>query len=169
MKEQPLENYLRLRLLVGFLGEAPRFNWWATSFFQPASKQFLDPVFARTAALAQYHGVREAARRAHDEHIGVGNAYHLFRLPEEMEREMHARFEDRQRIEKFMTELGGKESAWQALESLAAGEREVSEGPIHIGMSNELNTDRAFKELARCYKAGFNQNIRSYPYFLAKA
>ena len=33
-------------------------------------------------------GVLEAARRVHDEHIGVGRAFHPFRLPEIMEQRL---------------------------------------------------------------------------------
>jgi len=43
MKESYLPTLLQMRLLVGFLGER-----------------------------AQYHGVLEAARRLHDEHLNVG-------------------------------------------------------------------------------------------------
>ena len=46
-------------------------------------------MFSKTSRLAQYHGVLEAARRLHDEHLSVGS-YHLFRLPEEVEQDLHA-------------------------------------------------------------------------------
>jgi hypothetical protein len=41
--------------------------------------------FIKNAFVAQYHGVQEAASRVHDEHIGIGRVYHLFRLPEHVE------------------------------------------------------------------------------------
>jgi hypothetical protein len=75
---------------VGFLGERAQFAWWPTAFYEPSSRNlFLEPVFSKTSRLAQYHGVLEAARRLHDEHLSVGS-YHLFRLPEEVEQDLHA-------------------------------------------------------------------------------
>ena len=69
MKESYLSTLLQLRLLIGFLGERAQFAWWPTAFYEPSSHLFLEPVFAKTSRLAQYHGVLEAARRLHDEHL----------------------------------------------------------------------------------------------------
>ncbi len=80
---------LELRLLVGFLGERAQFGWWPTGFYDASSRLFLEPVFAKTSRLAQYHGVVEAARLLHDEHLSVGS-YHLFRMPEEIEQDLHS-------------------------------------------------------------------------------
>ena len=84
------QELLELRLLIAFLGERSQFAWWASSFFDNTSKPFLEPVFGKTAKLTQYHGAVEAARRVHDEHIGVGEVFHLFRMPEENEEDLHA-------------------------------------------------------------------------------
>ena len=80
---------LRLRIVVGYLGESAQYAWWSTSFYEPSSRLFLEPVFSKTSQVAQYHGVIEAARRLHDEHLSTGS-YHLFRLPEELEQDLHA-------------------------------------------------------------------------------
>ena len=77
MNKATLAQIARLKLLVGFLGEQSQFNWWPSAFFAP--------VFNKNAFVAQYHGVQEAASRVHDEHIGIGRVYHLFRLPEHVE------------------------------------------------------------------------------------
>ena len=79
MKEFYLPTLLQMRMLVGFLGERAQHAWWPTAFYEPSSRHFLEPVFVKTARLAQYHGVVEAARRLHDEHLSVGS-FHLFRL-----------------------------------------------------------------------------------------
>ena len=89
MNQPHLNNVLAMRCLVGYLGERAQFAWWPTAFYEPSSRLFLEPVFAKTSRLAQYHGVIEAARRLHDEHLSVGS-YHLFRLPEEVEQDLHA-------------------------------------------------------------------------------
>jgi hypothetical protein len=166
MKEPILDKYLHLRLLIGYLGEAAQFNWWPTSFFQPSSTLFLEPVFARTTRLAQYHGVKEAARRLHDERIGVGRVFHLFRLPEEMERDLHKRMEEQIGVESWFGALANKETAVSALALLAEGEREAAEGPINVGKAKDLLTNKTLKEMARCYSAAFKQGVRSYPYLL---
>jgi hypothetical protein len=80
---------LKIRLLVGYLGERAQNAWWPTTFFELSSRQFLEPVLTRTSQLARYHGVLEAARRLHDEHLNVG-VYDLFRLPEEVEQDLHS-------------------------------------------------------------------------------
>jgi hypothetical protein len=81
-----LREIARLRMIVGYLEEKGRHNWWPSEFFSATAPAFLNPVFGKTATLAQYHGVREAARRVHDEHIGVGREFHLFCLPEAIEK-----------------------------------------------------------------------------------
>jgi hypothetical protein len=58
-----LMSVLRLRLLVGFLGERAQFGWWPTAFYEPSGRLFLEPIFSKTAQSAQCHGVVEAARR----------------------------------------------------------------------------------------------------------
>ena len=62
----------RLRLLVGYLGEQHQYHWWPSAFFTPSSMAFLAPMFGKTAFIAQYQGVKAAASRIHDEHIGLG-------------------------------------------------------------------------------------------------
>lgn len=166
MQETIVEKCLHLRLLVGYLGETAQFGWWQTTFLQSTSPQFLNPVFARTSKLAQYHGLREAARRLHDERIGLGRVFHLFRLPEEIERDLHKRMEEQIGVESLFGALANKEAALSALAILADGERVAAEGPINVGKTKDLPTNKALKEMARCYSAAFKQGVRSYPYLL---
>ena len=73
------------RLLVGYLGEKEQYGWWQSSFFTQGAGAFLTPLFPRTQMLAQCNGVTQAAALVHDERIGVGHVYHLFRRPEDLE------------------------------------------------------------------------------------
>ena len=164
-KGSVLAEYLRLRLLIGYLGESAQYGWWQTSFFQPSSKAFLEPVFPKTIQLAQYHGVREAARRLHDEHVGVGNAFHLFRLPEEAEQDLHKMVEARLADASLLAEVADKQMALGALSSLASGEGAAPEGPAAVGRLDDLLRPKSVKEVARYYLAAFNQGVRTYPYF----
>src|SRR5712691_3071033 len=84
----------RLRILVGYLGEHHQYNWWPSAFLAPSSVAFLAPIFSKTAFMAQYQGVKAAAARVHDEHIGLGKVYHLFRLPERLEQALFQSLQD---------------------------------------------------------------------------
>jgi hypothetical protein len=76
-------------------------------------------------SLAQYHGVLEAAaRRLHDEHLSVGS-YHLFRLPEEVEQDLHAMVQSRVGDELASKTPQSKEAAMDALKRLAADGQHV--------------------------------------------
>ena len=70
-----------LRVLIGYLGEKGQANWWGSEFFSTTAAAFLAPIFNRSLFLAQYQGATAAAAKIHDEAIGVGSIYHLFRLP----------------------------------------------------------------------------------------
>ncbi len=70
-----------LRVLVGYLGEKPQAGWWSSEFYSPSAAAFLSPIFNRSLFLAQYQGATAAAAKAHDDTIGIGRIFHLFRLP----------------------------------------------------------------------------------------
>lgn len=165
MKESYLSNLLQLRLLVGFLGERAQFEWWPTSFHETSSRLFLEPVFSKTSKLAQYHGVLEAARRLHDEHLSVGS-YHLFRMPEEIEQDLHALV-----ISPLGEEILGKlpqkkDEALEAIKHLCLEDVKVSEGPTAVGSIKDIDPPDALKAIAGAYVSAFSRNARSYPYLV---
>ena len=123
------ENLLRLRLIVGYLGEKAQLAWWQSSFLDPNAKAFLQPSFPRTWRLSQYHGVIEAALRVHDEFIGIGRVYHLFRLPEEMEHSLHDAFQASSESPFMEEALASREVATEALQIMARGRAGLGEGP----------------------------------------
>lgn len=155
---------LKLRLLVGYLGESAQFGWWTTAYFTKASDLFLEPVFSKTSGLAKYHGTLEAARRLHDEHLSV-SSYHLFRLPEEVEQNLHALAQSHAGEEIVSTVLCRKEEALNALQQLAPRQLTVSEGPIAIGGMKEIYAPDGPKAVAGVYLSGFLGDFKAYPYF----
>lgn len=163
MSDLTLDYYGQLRLLVGYLGEKAQKNWWPTAFFDPTSKLFLDPIMPRTVRLCQYKGVHEAARRLHDEYVAVGEVYHLFRLPEEVEQDLQ------QRVvvapEEWFAPLANQEQAMATLGTLAEASTPIESGPQSLGQYSELYCCAGAKVLARHYLSAFQQGIRSYPYF----
>jgi len=165
MKESYLPTLLHMRLLVGFLGERAQFAWWPTAFHEASSRLFLEPVFSKTGRLAQYHGVLEAARRLHDEHLSVGS-YHLFRLPEEVEQDLHAIVQSSVGEELASQAPPSKEAALDTLRSLAATTSTSSVGPTVVGSIKDLDSTDTLKSIAAAYLSAFTQNAKTYPYLM---
>jgi hypothetical protein len=148
------------------LGERAQFAWWPTAFYEASSRTFLEPVFARTWRLAQYHGVLEAARRLHDEHLSVGS-YHLFRLPEEIEQDLHAIAQGGQGDSLAMQMPETKEAALHALQGLAAATVQSAVGPTAVGSIAALSAPATLRAIAAAYRTAFHHNTRIFPYLVA--
>ena len=165
MKESYLPTLLQMRMLVGFLGERAQFAWWPSAFYEASSRLFLEPVFSKTSRLAQYHGVLEAARRLHDEHLNVGS-YHLFRLPEEVEQDLHATLQSFVGEELASQAPKNKEAALHALKRLAATSETSSVGPTAVGGIKDLDSTYTLKAISAAYLWAFMQNAKTYPYLV---
>ncbi|AEI78635.1 hypothetical protein CNE_1c33310 [Cupriavidus necator N-1] len=169
VKEEMDESYqstlLQMRLVVGYLGERAQFAWWPTAFFGASSRLFLEPVFAKTPTLAQYHGVLEAARRLHDEHLNVGS-YHLFRLPEEVEQDLHVIVQGGFGEELASQAAQGKEATLDALRRLAATSTASGVGPTAVGCIKDLNSAATLQAIASAYLTAFSQSAKVYPYLV---
>jgi len=152
---------LKLRLLVGFLGEKSQFGWWPTSFYDASGRLFLEPIFSKTPQLAQYHGVVEAARRLHDEHLNVGT-YHLFRLPEELEQDLHILLQGGVEEPSPAVLFRDKQTALDALIAEAGSAKKEGVGPVAIG--NVDNIASHLRDIASVYASAFSSNSQSYPY-----
>jgi hypothetical protein len=156
---------LQMRLLVGFLGERAQFAWWPTAFYESSSRLFLEPVFSKTSRLAQYHGVLEAARRLHDEHLNVG-CYHLFRLPEEVEQDLHALLQGGVG-EDLAKHSQNKEAALETLASLSTTNGSTVLGPISVGNIRDIDSPGTHRALATAYFTAFNHSVKTYPYLMS--
>jgi hypothetical protein len=165
MRESYLSTALKLRLLVGYLGERAQFAWWPTAFYDPSSRPFLEPAFSKTSRLAQYHGVMEAARRLHDEHLSVGS-YHLFRLPEEVEQDLHAILQGAAGEKLAAQALQGKDAALEALQGLAAKRVPLGVGPTAIGSIKDLESTDTLTAIAGVYVSAFSHDAKAYPYLV---
>lgn len=155
----------QLRLLVGFLGERSQFAWWPTAFYEPSSRLFLEPVFTKTSRLAQYHGVLEAARRVHDENLNVGS-YHLFRLPEEVEQDLHSILQSPLGEELANQFPRDTDAAMEALKTLAGSKAHFVDGPMSVGNIKDLDSMETLREIAGAYLSAFSQNEKTYPYLV---
>ena len=166
MTATSLPAILKMRLLVGYLGERAQHAWWSTAFYEASSRLFLEPVFTRTFRLAQYHGVLEAARRLHDEHLSVGS-YHLFRLPEEVEQDLHNLVQRPQTEEFALQTMSNKTAALGNLKELAGAVSVNSIGPKSIGNIGDLDSPSTVKAIAAAYFSAFSQDAKTYPYLVA--
>ena len=165
MNEVTIPELLKTRLLIGFLGEKPQYGWWPTAFYETTSRLFLEPVFSRTSRLAQYHGVTEAARRLHDEHLSVGS-YHLFRLPEEVEQDLHELVQSLEADEFVPQEIQSKDMALTSLKDLAGRNSITCVGPTAIGKIDDLETPNTVKVIAAAYLSAFSEDAKTYPYLV---
>jgi hypothetical protein len=152
-----------LRLCVGVLGERAANGWWASSFLEPTSAAFLSPVFARTTLLSQFHGVTEAARRVHDARLAAGS-YHLYRLPEETEQDLHA-LVLRSIASGTPLAVPDADAALATLQQMAEGEGASAPGPRLIGSASTLSDPAAWRRAASVYRDAFSQGFQSYPFF----
>lgn len=152
-----------LRILIGYLGEKSQANWWSSDFFSATATAFLAPIFNRSLFLAQYQGVTAAAAKIHDNTIGIGRIYHLFRLPISLEQASAEMLNDIKFVQTVQTRLVNRESALARLAELAEKQDALSSGPILVG---QLDQD-ILAELMRAagmYHAAFISDIQTYPY-----
>jgi hypothetical protein len=152
-----------LRLAVGLLGEREGAGWWTSAFLSPTSNSFLEPVFGGNTFQARYHGVLEAARRVHDERIGVGLVFHLFRLPESMEQRL---FESVQSGGSELAKtISSPDSAKATLQSLVTKAVAAKSGPALIALSEAIEGAGWISEAASLYSAAFSAGVQCFPYF----
>lgn len=158
-------NLAILRATVGYLGEKSQYAWWQSSFFTPISASFLIPVFPRTQCLAQCHGVTVAASRVHDEHIGIGRVYHLFRLPEDVEQVIHRALHEQSLCDQIAECTATVETAFTFLRQNSGALSSESIGPTHVGDEQDLRREGSWKRVAAYYLMGFENKSQIYPYF----
>ncbi len=169
MEADHLVKLATLRILVGYLGEREHFAWWQSAFFASGSQAFLAPLFARTQLLAQCNGVIRAAALIHDERIGVGHVYHLFRLPEDVEQGIYRLLNDDEVCERVETHLANRETALASLRELADRQEIASMGPTRVGATSNLRTMDSWSVAAAHYLHAFEHGSQVYPYFADSA
>ncbi|HSH83429.1 MAG TPA: BrxE family protein [Herpetosiphonaceae bacterium] len=169
MEPEQLEHVATLRAVVGYLGEREQYGWWQSSFFAPHSAPFLQPVFARTELLARCNGVTRAAALIHDERIGTGNVYHLFRLPEDLERAIHTALLDADAGQRIMRQMASMETAMAFLRQPGQSTNQETIGPTHAGTLHDLRRLDAWSVVAGHYAAGFEQGRAVFPFFAGAA
>ena len=163
MNPDLLRTITDLRICVAFLGEKSQKNWWSSDFLSPSGEAFLTPVFPKTAALARVNGASGAAQLAHDDHIGIGDVYHLFRLPESTEHDISALLaKDVSALKLFSSET----TAQEGLKELSTGKSDQGVGPLLI--EENLISHSMIARMAAAYMQGFSSGEKVYPYYRSK-
>ena len=159
-----IKTLVELRIIVGYLGEKSQYNWWPSNFLAPTTPKMLEFTFPRTAQISQYMALSAAAAKVHDEAIGIGKSFHLFRLPEHIEKAMLEEFKmlGKDIIETY---LSSKANATDRLTELSGGASISGEGPISIGETQIDKLDRVATKLACAYSQAFSKNNKAFPYF----
>ena len=157
---------IRLRALVGYLGEKDQFGWWDTNFLSPTGLQFLSINFPRSSFSAGVNSVATAARRLHDERIGKGGVYHLFRLPSSVEETVHNELlqMDAAKLEEMISD---KETALENIETMLSNRATVPEGPVQVGRLKNIMSNFAVSEISMHYYDAFKSGKQCFPYFTA--
>ena len=161
-----IEALLKMRFAVGLLGEKDQAHWWSSSFMSQTSSAFLLPVFGENVTRARYQGLVEASRLVHDERIGVGRVFHLFRLPEATEQRLFNALSSTER--EVATRALSPEAASEQLSALAVASTNAKQGPISIGSADDLGKPDWLRVAASLYAAAFAAGIQCFPYFSEK-
>ena len=152
------------RLLIGFLGEKQLSSWWDCSFLSSSSPAFLAPIYPKSILLAQYTGVCQAASIIHDEHIGIGRHYHLYRLPDSIEWSISKCLQDEKFALQIKEHLTDKYSALNRLKELGAKKIDRSEGPVSIGDFSDTRIHQLIRKSLSYYLNAFENDYKSFPY-----
>ncbi len=164
MDAATVKSIAQLRICVAFLGEKDQKNWWPSAFLSKSGEAFLNPVFPKTSLLARVNGASAAAQVTHDEHIGIGDVYHLFRLPENIEHDIGQLLTRGASLNEC---LRSENAAFEKLQALAEGATDQGEGPLLL-KQNKIN-QAAVSAIAAAFLTGFSNEQPVYPYYKGRA
>ena len=167
-----VESLIRLRVLVCAMGGSAHAKWWRTEFLTAAGLRFLERLYPRTSQAAAVRATVVAAKGLHDVSIGRGGVYHLFRLPEPMERDLRASTKGGLLdtvIGELRTSLETREALLEQLSRLAPELSRSDAGPQRLGTEQDLgNRELVIGRWTGAYFHAFQNDYRVFPYFEAK-
>jgi hypothetical protein len=159
-----IQHICEYRLLIGFMGEKHQSAWWDCAFMSASSRAFLAPVYPNSVPLAQYSGVCRAAAIVHDEHIGIGRHFHLFRLPDAIEQTSTKCMQEgtfARAVNQFTTD---KDSAMNRLKEIGSDAVDSGEGPVVVGDFSDTRLNVLLKKSVSHYLDAFEHGYRTFPY-----
>ena len=105
-----------------------------------------------------------AALRVHDQHIGIGNVFHLFRLPEEIEQSIPNVVKTEEQST-FLAPIASSQTALNFLQENSNESNRKLIGPVRIGTIPSLQANGIWHEMAALYVRAFNDNEQVFPFF----
>ncbi len=160
---------LQLRIMVLALGEAHHAGWWRSQFLFPVGLSHLSYLYPRSNFGAAVRAASRAARAVHDASIGIGDVFHLFRLPQTLERRLDDVLRDSE-TELHVQFGAAVREKQELLDRLAAlGEvtigAQVQAGPRRLGTLRDLQRPTTVAAMASIYHAAFKNSVKAFPYF----
>jgi hypothetical protein len=170
MKRRDIKHIAMMRIVVSYLGEKGQYGWWPSGFWAPTADAFLSPVFPRSIFMAKANGASAAAKKLHDERIGVGRVFHLFRLPEDLEQAIHSAVHSEQTVKDALPLVVSQQSAEDFLAANCGSTDEVENvGPVVCGEIAELLSAAVAESVAGAYLSGFRGGHKVFPYLTEAA
>lgn len=165
MNRRDIKDIARMRIVVSYLGEKGQYDWWPSGFWAPTADAFLSPVFPRSIFIAKVNGASAAAKKLHDERIGIGRVFHLFRLPEDLEQAIHSALHSELTVEDAIPLIASKQAAEDFLAANCGSTDEVENvGPVVCGEIAELLNSSITESIASAYLSGFRRGHEVFPY-----
>jgi len=162
---------IRLRALISALGESSNPVWWKTEFMNETGLRFLERLYPRTSVRAAVHAAGRVACEVHDKTVGRVGVYHLFRLPESLEVEMHktAPSEDDDFFKRFRLCLSQQDNLLEMLAQHCEDTGlKAAAGPKRIGTASDATTIEGLVTATSVYRNAFKQGKQAFPYFAAE-
>ena len=100
----------------------------------------------------------------HDEHIGVGANYHLYRMPDSAERAAAKALADADFQQQLIDVLGSSEVAQTRLGELATNDTGKVEGPVVLGSYADSDLEKLLCQSASHYSRAFKEGYKCLPY-----
>jgi hypothetical protein len=158
-------SLLELRVAVAFLGEKGNNGWWQTQFLQPTGQRFLEFIYPRTVFAAAVNAAAEAAKSFHDQRIGKGRVFHLFRFPFSVELHVHQQLlSDTARVAGIVKSAS---TARALLERYAKSSNKTGSslaGPLCVGDVSLIFSGRAASKLSEVYRHSIGSATPALPY-----
>ena len=159
---------LQLQIVVLALGEAHHAGWWKSRFLSPVGLSHLSYVYPRSNFAAAVRSASRAAKIVHDSSIGIGQVFHLFRLPRDLEWRLDETLRESEANLHAQLEpiLSQRERLLERLKQL--GETTLDKaaiGPLQMGSLRDLYKPNSVARLASAYYAAFRGEVKVFPYF----
>ena len=124
-------------------------------------------VYPKATFAAALEGASRSACEFHDNRIGKGKVFHLFRLPTSMEQTIHQLLLEKE-MQEFAQSITDQESAMQIISEMVDSSVDAPEGPVQIGTRKDLGTNFSIAEMAKHYLSAFEAGKKTLPYFVGE-